>query len=135
MPPISSSSSASNAIRAPRPWPRRRRASAAWMSLLVTSTPAGRPSSTATRAGPCDSPAVSQRSMSTILPRPMRYERMRPLVSDKPLELCREDTLGLGSHDLRDELTALEHLQRRDRHHPVRGCGHDVLVRIHLDDA
>ena len=32
-------------------------------SLVVTSTPAGRPSIVATSAGPWDSPAVNQRSM------------------------------------------------------------------------
>src|SRR5215831_12781337 len=40
------------------------------MSVVVTSIPAGRPSHMATRAGPCDSPAVSQRSMLPILPCP-----------------------------------------------------------------
>src|SRR3954453_19351205 len=37
------------------------------MSALVMRTPAGRPSRTATRAGPCDSPAVSHRSMTPIV--------------------------------------------------------------------
>jgi hypothetical protein len=35
----------------------------------VTSIPAGSPSQIATSARPCDSPAVSQRSMVPILPR------------------------------------------------------------------
>src|SRR5690242_19871218 len=34
-----------------------------------TCTPAGRPSRTPTRAGPCDSPDVNQRSMDGIFPR------------------------------------------------------------------
>ena len=42
--------------------PSRRRASSAASSLVVTSTPATMPSSTATSAGPWDSPAVIQRS-------------------------------------------------------------------------
>src|SRR5687768_17090958 len=36
------------------------------MSALVTSTPAGTPSSSATIAGPCDAPAVSQRNTATV---------------------------------------------------------------------
>src|SRR4051794_904157 len=40
------------------------------MSEDVTGTPAGSPSRTATRAGPWDSPAVSQRNTRAILPRP-----------------------------------------------------------------
>jgi hypothetical protein len=39
------------------------------MSPEVICTPAGMPSQIATRARPCDSPAVSQRSMVLILPR------------------------------------------------------------------
>src|SRR5215469_6296485 len=67
-PPVISASSCSNFIRAPRPYPARRRASAAAMSAVVTSTPAGMPSQIATSARPCDSPAVSQCSMLSILP-------------------------------------------------------------------
>ena len=44
-------------------------AGAAAISAVVTSIPAGRPSQIATSARPCDSPAVSQRSMVPILPR------------------------------------------------------------------
>ena len=40
-PPSSSTSSRSKDIRAPRPWPSRRRASASAMTSVVTSTPAG----------------------------------------------------------------------------------------------
>src|SRR4051794_5231649 len=36
------------------------------MTSLVTSTPAGTPSSVATSAGPCDSPAVSQRNTAPV---------------------------------------------------------------------
>ena len=68
-PPSSSTSSRSKVIRAPLPWPRRRRASASARSSVVTATPAGSPSRVASRAGPCDSPAVSQRSMRAILAR------------------------------------------------------------------
>lgn len=39
------------------------------MSAVVTATPAGIPSRTAIRAGPCDSPAVSQRNMRPSLSR------------------------------------------------------------------
>ena len=34
-----------------------------WMNSGLTETPAGRPSRMATNSGPCDSPAVNQRSM------------------------------------------------------------------------
>ena len=68
-PPRNSTSSRSKDIRAPRPWPSRRRARARARSSLDTSTPAGSPSIVATRAGPCDSPAVNQRSMARILSR------------------------------------------------------------------
>src|SRR5690606_1591026 len=71
-PPTNVTSSASNFMRAPRPYPRRRRANAAATSAVVTWTSAGSPSRIATSAGPCDSPAVSHLSMSRILPRPHR---------------------------------------------------------------
>ena len=48
---------------ASRPYPARRRASAAATSPLVIRTPAGTPSQIATSARPCDSPAVSHRNM------------------------------------------------------------------------
>src|SRR6204780_307529 len=67
-PPVISTSSCSNFIRAPRPYPARLLASADAMSAVVTSTPAGTPSQIATSARPCDSPAVSQRSIRAILP-------------------------------------------------------------------
>ena len=66
-PPRNSTSSRSKDIRAPRPKPSRRRASAVARSSLVTATPAGSPSTVATSAGPCDSPAVSQRIMVPIV--------------------------------------------------------------------
>src|SRR5215472_3638613 len=78
-PPVSSASSCSNFIRAPRPYPARRRASAAATSAVVISTPAGTPSQIATSAWPCDSPAVNQRSMKPILPRPPEFPLRRQL--------------------------------------------------------
>src|SRR3954453_7308794 len=42
------------------------------MTSVVTCTPAGSPSRIATSAGPCDSPAVNQRSMVRSLPRRLR---------------------------------------------------------------
>jgi hypothetical protein len=68
-PAVISASSCSNFIRAPRPYPARLRVSAAAMSAVVTSTPAGSPSQIATSARPWDSPAVSQCNMLPILPR------------------------------------------------------------------
>ena len=59
--------SCSNFMRAPRPYPRRRRANAPTISSVVTWMPAGSPSIMATSASPCDSPAVCQRNMPTLL--------------------------------------------------------------------
>src|SRR4051812_47226353 len=42
------------------------------MTSVVTCMPAGSPSRIATSAGPCDSPAVNQRSMVRSLPRRLR---------------------------------------------------------------
>ena len=67
-PPRNSSSSSSRRMRGPRPNPRRRRASSVAMSSMATGKPAGSPSTTATRAGPCDSPAVKKRSTWTLVP-------------------------------------------------------------------
>src|SRR5450756_1917302 len=80
-------SSCSNAIRAPRPYPRRRRARATWTSEVVTSTPAGRPSRIPTRAGPCDSPAVNHRSMPLILPRRLARAGGGPTHGGEPINL------------------------------------------------
>ncbi len=72
-------SSASNFMRAPRPAPSRRLARACEMSSDVTLTPAGKPSSVATRARPCDSPAVRYRSMCSSIPdRQVRSARSPP---------------------------------------------------------
>ena len=65
-PPTNRTSSCSNFIRAPRPWPSRRRARASRRSSVVIETCAGSPSRMATRSGPWDSPAVSQRSMASV---------------------------------------------------------------------
>lgn len=68
MPPSTVRRSCSKACRAPRPWPRRRRANARAICPLVISTPAGTPSIRAVRASPWDSPAVIHRSMRLIIP-------------------------------------------------------------------
>ncbi len=81
MPPMMLTASASNFIRAPRPNPSRRRASASAMSALVTRTCAGRPSRIATSEGPCDSPAVSHLSMPASLSRWSPRPRPRLRVS------------------------------------------------------
>ena len=67
-------------IRPPRPWPSWRRARSASMSSGATSRPAGRPSTTATRPGPWDSPAVVKRSVAIrirLLRVPARPARAR----------------------------------------------------------
>ena len=46
-------------IRPPRPWPSWRRGHVAVDRLLVSSRPAGSPSTIVVRPGPCDSPAVT----------------------------------------------------------------------------
>src|ERR1700685_2342802 len=66
-PAVSSTSSCSKLILAPRPYPARLRARAAARSPVVIRTPEGMPSQIATSARPCDSPAVSQRNMHLIL--------------------------------------------------------------------
>src|SRR5580700_5348148 len=66
-PAVSSTSSCSKLILAPRPYPARLRAKAVPRSSVVISTPEGTPSQIATSARPCDSPAVSQRNMHLIL--------------------------------------------------------------------
>ena len=45
-------------MRPPRPWPSWRRAMSASIASRSSSRPAGRPSTTQVRPGPCDSPAV-----------------------------------------------------------------------------
>src|SRR5690348_4095620 len=80
-PAVISAWSCSNFIRAPRPYPARRRASAAATSAVLICTPAGIPSQIATSACPCDSPAVSQRNMLPILVRhapPPRHRARGP---------------------------------------------------------
>src|SRR3954447_24805758 len=62
MPEVTSARSVSIFIRPPRPWPSWRRARSRSMSSGASSRPAGRPSTTAVRPGPCDSPAVVKRS-------------------------------------------------------------------------
>src|ERR1022692_3809787 len=74
------------------------------MASVVISTPAGMPSQIATRARPCDSPAVSQRSMLLILPCPWspcfraRRARRAPAVTVLPgaAVLASEGSLGIG---------------------------------------
>src|SRR3954466_11927551 len=101
------------------------------MSAVVTRTPAGRPSSTATRAGPCDSPAVSQRTMpplcrSVALPggvghanRPCPRERTGPvrwcevLVDDDAAGRARCDVDRRAVTEL-DRGLAVLHRQQRE---------------------
>src|SRR3954452_21531193 len=77
MPAVTSARSVSIFIRPPRPWPSWRRARSRSTSSGRSSRPAGRPSSTAVRPGPCDSPAVVKRSAIGLLP----YWRGRALLS------------------------------------------------------
>ncbi|CAB4858273.1 unannotated protein [freshwater metagenome] len=60
-PPETKTSSASNFIRAPRPYPSRRRARSLRISSNDNGMPDGSPSIIPMSSGPCDSPAVSHR--------------------------------------------------------------------------
>src|SRR6266540_3431947 len=62
-----SNRSPSSFCRPLRPYPWRRRASSPATSFGAMGTPAGNPSRTATRALPCDSPAVSSRNMHLMI--------------------------------------------------------------------
>src|SRR4051812_29058569 len=70
MPARTSARSFSIFMRPPRPWPSWRRARSRLRSSGSSSSPAGRPSSTAVRPGPCDSPAVVKRSAMAPLSLP-----------------------------------------------------------------
>src|SRR3954464_6387671 len=67
-PDVTSARSDSIFMRPPRPWPSWRRARSRSMSSGRSSRPAGGPSTTAVRPGPCDSPAVVKRSAIPPLP-------------------------------------------------------------------
>src|SRR5215212_2976454 len=75
-PDVTSARSVSIFIRPPRPCPSWRRARSRSRSSGLSSSPAGRPSTTAVRPGPCDSPAVVKRSAIGRLP----YRRSRALL-------------------------------------------------------
>src|SRR5687768_5412535 len=68
-------------MRPPRPWPSWRRARSESMSSGRSSSPAGRPSRTAVRPGPCDSPAVVKRSAIGAVPY-WRFSALFGLASD-----------------------------------------------------
>src|SRR4051812_3231555 len=57
-PPVTSARSRSIFMRPPRPWPSWRRAMSRSIASRSSTRPAGRPSTTQVRPGPCDSPAV-----------------------------------------------------------------------------
>src|SRR5205823_12816462 len=63
-------------MRPPRPWPSCRRARSRLRSPGASSRSAGRPSSTAVRPGPCDSPAVVKRSAIAPLSLPAAQPRL-----------------------------------------------------------
>ena len=70
------------------------------MSALVTRTPAGTPSRSATSAGPCDSPAVSQRNTRTSLARGGVHPPHRP--PPRPLPALRSRLSPPSAPHLRD---------------------------------
>ncbi len=94
-----SNRSVSNRCRPPRPWPCRRRASSAATSLGEMGTSAGIPSSTATRAFPCDSPAVSMRSMGLIIGTARRRRR----TGGGRFRSRRQDRSRSGGRDRREK--------------------------------
>ena len=113
-PPRNSTRSCSITIRRPRPYPCWRRASSRSTSATRRGTPAGIPSTSATSAGPWDSPAVwnrrwvtrwdgGRRKAVTAMPRTAKKQggpqedtlRPAPLVS--PSAVRRLSSAGLGS--------------------------------------
>ena len=100
--------------RGPRPYPRRRRASSAWISSTVIGSPAGSPSTITTRAWPWDSPAVRYRSI-----------RSRLLAPRCQLPLCcRPHHRGLGARRRSTALLAESPDERacRDRRPSAHPC-------------
>src|SRR4051794_9526196 len=103
-------------MRPPRPWPSWRRARSRSMSSGRSSRPAGRPSSTAVRPGPCDSPAVVKRSATAPTP----YWRESALLVDQrgqEVEGARRLLLeprGAGRVGLAHLLLAGKERRRRD---------------------
>src|SRR3954451_7708213 len=95
MPEVTSARSDSIFMRPPRPCPSWRRARSRSRSSGDSSSPAGRPSTTAVRPGPWDSPAVVKRS--AIGPQP--YWRLRALLG----------LLGLLARDRRKREQARQH--------------------------
>src|SRR5829696_6450681 len=81
MPAVTIARSLSIFIRPPRPWPSWRRARSRSTSSGRSWRPAGRPSTTAVRPGPCDSPAVVKRSAIGALPY-WRYWGLLGLAGD-----------------------------------------------------
>ena len=81
-------------IRPPRPWPSWRRAMSRSSASRSSSSPAGMPSTIATRPGPCDSPAVVKRKprhrgqgyTQALRRRSPRRSRLRFLRSRTPLD-------------------------------------------------
>src|SRR5699024_8834028 len=94
-------SSFSNFMRAPRPYPRRRRSNASWMSAVVISIPAGSPSIILTSPEPLDSTAVNQRIILSILPCPAR-ERLLHVDIRPPTKLLVLGKTMCCSHAFRD---------------------------------
>src|SRR4051794_26085932 len=97
MPDVTSARSVSIFIRPPRPWPSWRRARSRSMSSGTSSRPAGRPSTTAVRPGPWDSPAVVKRS---AMGRAEPYRRCIALLRQEGarVQQAREDR-GAGVAD------------------------------------
>src|SRR5262245_3788282 len=107
------------------------------MSSLVTATPAGSPSRIATRAGPCDSPAVSHRSMSASLSRARRPSVLRPYAPGCRSDLVRPDAIPSGRQVDRipglAALGALGDVGRESRVSPVvREQAHPIVTGAEL---
>src|SRR5688500_5120710 len=89
-------------MRAPRPWPSRRRASSSATSSVVTRTPAGTASTTPTRAGPWGSRAVTERNLRPV---PQTARRGPGVLAG---------TASAGGAELQDDDDlVLVHLERR----------------------
>src|SRR3954470_13707767 len=127
MPPRTSARSFSIFIRPPRPCPSWRRARSRLMSSGVSSSPAGRPSSTAVRPGPCDSPAVVKRSAIAPLSLPALDRGLALRGERGELEEPAERVHGL----LAVRLAAGGHGRARHLGLALRGC-RALVLRVAL---
>src|SRR3954465_5132101 len=102
------------------------------MSVLVTATAAGSPSSVATRAGPCDSPAVSQRSGPECTRQVSQTRVEEPwLYSSEGLEFALGQRVSAAG--VRDRDLAVPDLRHHVAGHRAGAGLHCVRLAVDLD--